>query len=91
AAGKDRGRRIALVVGNAAYEHVPALMNADRDAESVGAALGEAGFARVTVATDLDRSQMEGVLRQFADEAAGADWALVYYAGHGIEIDGANF
>lgn len=91
AVGKDRGRRIALVVGNAAYEHVPALMNSDRDAESVGAALSEAGFASVTVATDLDRSQMDRVLRQFADEAAAADWALVYYAGHGIEIDGANF
>ncbi len=91
AIGKNHGRRVALVLGNAAYEHVPALMNSDRDAESVGAALSEAGFARVTVATNLDRDQMAGVLQQFADEAAGADWAIVYYAGHGVEIDGVNF
>ncbi|MDE2378854.1 caspase family protein [Bradyrhizobium sp.] len=89
--GKERGRRVALVLGNAAYEHVTPLLNSDRDAESVGAALNEAGFARVTVATNLDRNQMEGVLRQFATEAAGADWALVYYAGHGVEIDGINY
>jgi tetratricopeptide (TPR) repeat protein len=90
-AGKDRGRRVALVLGNAAYERVTPLMNSDRDAESVGAALSEAGFARVTVATNLDRGQMNGVLQQFADEAAGADWAVIYYAGHGIEIDGVNY
>jgi tetratricopeptide (TPR) repeat protein len=89
--GKDRGRRIALVLGNAAYAHVTPLMNSDRDAESIGAALSEAGFAKVTVATNLDKGQMDGLLRQFAGEAAGADWAMVYYAGHGIEIDGVNY
>ncbi len=89
--GGVRGRRVALVLGNAAYAHVPPLMNSDRDAESVGGALSEAGFARVTVATDLDRNQMEAVLQQFADEAAGADWAMIYYAGHGVEIQGLNY
>lgn len=88
---KDRGRRVALVLGNAAYAHVAPLMNSDRDAESVGGALSEAGFAQVTVATDLDRNQMEAVLQQFAYEAAGADWAMIYYAGHGIEIQGLNY
>lgn len=89
--GKDRGLRIALVLGNAAYEHVTPLMNSDRDAESVGAALSEAGFARVTVATNLDRDQTDRLLRQFAAETVDADWALVYYAGHGAEIDGINY
>ncbi len=89
--GASRGRRIALVLGNAAYEHVTPLMNSDRDAESVGAALSESGFARVTVATNLDRSQMDGALQQFAREAAAADWAIIYYAGHGVEIDGINY
>ena len=87
----DRGRRVALVIGNAAYAHVPPLMNSDRDAESVGGALSEAGFAKVTVATDLDRDQMKAVLQQFAGEAAGADWAMIYYAGHGVEIQGLNY
>jgi tetratricopeptide (TPR) repeat protein len=89
--GRDAGRRIALVIGNAAYRRVPALMNSDRDAESVAAALSEAGFASVTVATDLDRRQMLGVLQQFADDAAKAEWAVVYYAGHGVEIEGLNY
>ncbi len=90
AAGRG-GRRVALVIGNAAYMHVTPLMNADRDAESIGGALSDAGFARVTVATNLDRQQLEAVLQQFSEEAAGADWAIVYYAGHGIEVDGHNF
>ena len=85
------GRRVALVLGNAAYAHVPPLMNSDRDAESVGGALSEAGFARVTVATNLDRNQLEMVLQQFSGEAAGADWAMIYYAGHGVEIQGLNY
>lgn len=89
--GKARGLRIALVLGNAAYERVTPLMNSDRDAESVGAALSEAGFARVTVATNLSRDQTDGLLRQFANEAAEADWALLYYAGHGAQIDGVNY
>lgn len=88
---KQQGRRIALVIGNAAYANVPALMNSDRDAESVGAALSEAGFARVTVGRNLDRNQLDALLQQFAREAAGADWAVIYYAGHGIEVDGVNY
>ena len=87
----ERGRRVALVLGNAAYHHVPPLMNSDRDAESVGGALSEAGFAKVTVATNLDRNQLETVLQQFSGEAAGADWAMIYYAGHGAEIQGINY
>jgi tetratricopeptide (TPR) repeat protein len=86
-----RGRRVALVLGNAAYAHVSPLMNADRDAESVGFALSEAGFAKVTVATNLDREQMIIALHQFSGEAAGADWAVIYYAGHGIEVQGVNY
>lgn len=89
--GKDRDRRVALVLGNAAYEHVTPLQNSDRDAESVGAALSAAGFARVTIATNLDRSQMDRLLQQFAIDAADADWAVIYYAGHGVEIDGINY
>ncbi len=88
---RDRGKRVALVIGNAAYAQVSPLMNADRDAESVGGALGDAGFARVTVATNLDRRQLLTLLQQFSAEAADADWALVYYAGHGIEVEGRNF
>jgi tetratricopeptide (TPR) repeat protein len=89
--GAAKRRRVALVIGNAAYAHVTPLMNSVRDAESVGAALSEAGFATVTVATNLERKQLEALLEQFSAEAANADWALVYYAGHGIEVEGRNF
>jgi tetratricopeptide (TPR) repeat protein len=88
---RSGGRRVALVIGNSVYTQVPPLMNADRDAESIGGALSEAGFTRVTVATNLDREQLEAALHQFSVEAADADWAVVYYAGHGIEVQGRNF
>lgn len=88
---RDGSKRVALVVGNAAYGHVPPLMNADRDAETVAEALSEAGFGKVTVATDVDKAQLEFVLQQFAGEATDADWAMIYYAGHGVEIDARNF
>ena len=88
---KGQGRRVGLVIGNAVYAKVPSLMNSDRDAEGVGQALSEAGFSSVTVGTNLDRSRLEGVLQQFARDAAGADWAIIYYAGHGIEVDGVNY
>ena len=79
------------MIGNAAYTHVPPLMNADRDAESIGGALSEAGFAKVTVATNLDREQLKTTLQQFSGEAASADWAVFFYAGHGIELQGRNY
>jgi len=88
---RDRSRRIALVIGNATYLHVTPLDNTDRDAESVGGALAGAGFAKVTIATNLERDQLVSVLRQFASETAAADWAMIYYAGHGIEVDGRNY
>lgn len=88
---RDRTKRVALVIGNAAYRKVAPLMNADRDAETVAEALSEAGFSRVTVATDVDKAQMEGLLKQFSLEAAEADWAVIYFAGHGIESGSRNF
>lgn len=88
---RDGGRRVALVLGNAAYTQVSPLMNADRDAESVAGALSDAGFAKVTVAINLDRAQLETLVQQFSSEAAGADWAVIYYAGHGIEAQGRNY
>ena len=88
---RDGSRRVALVVGNAAYGHVPPLMNADRDAETVAEALSEAGFGKVTVATDVGKTQLEILLQQFAKEASDADWAMIYYAGHGVEVDTRNY
>lgn len=83
--------RVALVVGNSAYAAVSALPNATRDAEAVAAALRAAGFRTVTALSDLTRAQLIEALDAFALLAETADWAVVYFAGHGIEMGGLNY
>ena len=84
-------RRIALVIGNSAYRNVPPLTNPVRDATAIADALRRIGFQTVTLQTDLPREKLVDALRNFAQLADSADWALVYYAGHGIEMGGANY
>ncbi len=84
-------KRVALVIGNAAYRTVGELPNPRRDARDVAAALRDAGFAEVVELYNLGIQQMREALAAFEDKAAGADWAVVYYAGHGIEVDGRNY
>ena len=84
-------RRIALVIGNGAYRNVHALDNPPRDAKLIAASLKDLGFQTVTVASDLTRDKFFEVLHGFAGEAEKADWAVVYYAGHGFEIGGVNY
>lgn len=86
-----QGRRIALVIGNSAYRNVPALANPQKDAAAVAAALRTIGFEQVTLSVDVDRARMAETLRTFAADAAKADWAMVYYAGHGMEVGGQNY
>jgi len=83
--------RIALVIGNAAYRNVPALQNSRRDAEALAAELDALGFRKVTLLRDQTREQMFAALRDFAGEAERADWAVIYFAGHGIEMGGINW
>jgi tetratricopeptide (TPR) repeat protein len=85
------GRRVALVIGNSAYRTVAALPNAVADADLTAKALRAAGFAEVTVVKDLDRESLIAALRDFRSRTDEADWAVVYYAGHGIEVAGQNF
>jgi hypothetical protein len=84
-------RRIALVIGNGAYRNVHALDNPPRDARLIGSVLRDVGFQTVTVVNDLTRDKFFETLRAFAAEAEKADWAVVYYAGHGFEIGGVNY
>ena len=84
-------RRVALVIGNAAYKAVVELPNPRKDARDVAAALKAAQFAEVVERYDLGIQQMRDALAAFEDKATGADWAVVYYAGHGIEVDGRNY
>lgn len=87
----DQGRRVALVFGNSAYHSVPLLPNPRKDAEAVAESLKAAGFSSVTLVEDATLAQMKKALRDFQQAADQADWAMVYYAGHGIEISGQNY
>jgi hypothetical protein len=85
------GRRVALLIGNGDYEHVPTLPNATNDAKAIAAALTTAGFQSVTLKTNLKRDEVITALSEFARVADTADWAVVYYSGHGIEYRGTNY
>jgi tetratricopeptide (TPR) repeat protein len=88
---QDFGRRVALVIGNSAYTGVAALPNPRRDAEAMAETLRKIGFQKVSLETNLGHEKLVKVLRSFAREADSADWAVVYYAGHGIEMNGTNY
>ena len=90
AAGGNAGLRVALVIGNGAYAAVRALPNPPNDARSVAKSLRDIGFT-VSEGIDLDRATMQKMTRDFLREAARAQVALVYYAGHGVQIDGRNY
>ena len=82
--------RVALVVGNSTYAHIGRLPNPDNDAADMSAALRRLGF-EVTTELDADLVELTEALRAFTRRSAGADVALVFYAGHGIEMDGVNY
>ena len=82
--------RVALVIGNAAYEHVPPLVNPRNDAEDMAGLLRRLGFV-VTEGLDLTDSAMKDRIRAFGRRARGAEVALVFYAGHGMQVGGVNY
>ena len=84
-------RRIALVIGNSAYKNVTPLPNPAHDAAAISGMLKKAGFEVVLSESDLGNVHMRRTLRAFARKALHADMAVVYYAGHGIEVDGTNY
>ena len=82
-------RRIALIIGNANYEAAP-LKNPVHDAELMAQVLQVLGF-KVTIGTNLDRDGMRSAIRNFGRELKPGGVALFYYAGHGVQVDGANY
>jgi hypothetical protein len=82
--------RVALVIGNGNYVNVGVLTNPANDARAVAESLRAIGFD-VTEGVDLGRSQMEDQIRAFLNKATSAKVALLYYAGHGMQIDGRNY
>jgi hypothetical protein len=84
-------KRVALVMGNSAYQNVNRLANPTNDSEAMSAMLKKAGFDVVELKRDLNVSEMRRALRDFSDTVRDADVVIVYFAGHGIEIDGVNY
>ena len=84
-------KRVALVLGNSAYRNVAPLANPVNDSARIASTLKEAGFDVVDSRRDLSAADTRRALRDFADRSRDADIAVVYYAGHGIEVDGGNY
>ena len=85
-----RGTRMALIIGNGAYAHVKALPNPPNDARAVARSLRDIRFT-VSEGVDLDRAAMQKMTRDFLRDAARAQIVVVYYAGHGVQVDGRNY
>jgi uncharacterized caspase-like protein len=85
-----QSKRIALVIGNAAYKHTAPLKNPSNDAVDMTAKLKDIGFT-VVEGRDLDKAAMDRTIRDFAEELAGADVGLFFYAGHGLQVSGQNY
>lgn len=85
--------RVALVIGNGAYRNLPVLANPTHDAELIASTLREVGFELVGggAQVDLDRAAFEHAIRQFGTALQNGAVGLFYYAGHGLQVQGANF
>ncbi|MBT9290210.1 caspase family protein [Prosthecodimorpha staleyi] len=83
-------RRVALLIGNAAYNQGP-LRNPGRDVAAMKRALSSIGFELVSAHTDLGRDAMLAAIEDFSDRVRGAEIGLVFYSGHGLEVGGTNY
>jgi hypothetical protein len=84
-------RRVALVIGNSAYKSASTLTNTINDSSAIAAMFKSVGFEVVISRTDLGVVDFKRAVREFLLTAESADIAVVYYAGHGVEIDGTNY
>src|SRR5665647_1495175 len=86
-------KRVALVVGNSAYQSVPRLDNPKNDALLVADTLKRLGFTLVGggAQVDLDKSNFDALVKRFGNQLIGADVALFYYAGHWLQVRGTNY
>jgi formylglycine-generating enzyme required for sulfatase activity len=83
-------KRVALVIGNAAYQHTPKLANPRNDAADMVAALKKHGFV-VIEGFDLNKADFDRKVRDFANALTGAEAGVFFYAGHGLQVSGRNF
>ncbi len=84
-------KRVALVIGVSAYQNVAKLPNPSNDASAVAALLKSSGFDVVETKRDVGIAELRRAIGDFSEHAQTADVAVVFYAGHGIEVDGTNY
>ncbi|MEO5757730.1 MAG: caspase family protein [Mesorhizobium sp.] len=83
-------KRVALVIGNSKYVHAVALPNPANDAHLIASTLRNAGF-QVIEGVDQDNAGMHGLISKFTEQSYDADLAVIFYAGHGMQVDGKNY
>jgi hypothetical protein len=84
-------KRVALVIGNGAYQNANNLADPVNDANAIADLFRKAGFEAVELKLDIGNLEFKRVVRDFTDAARDADIAVVYFAGHGIEVNGSNY
>ena len=84
-------KRVALVIGMSRYQQVPQLSNPARDADAMAAVFKQAGFDEVRNERDIGISELRRAIREFSETSRDADISVVYFAGHGIEVDRVNY
>ena len=86
-------KRVALVIGNSSYQNVPRLDNPRNDAALMAETLSALGFTLIgsRAQLDLDKPAMDLAVQTFGRQVQGADVALFYYAGHGVQVSGSNY
>jgi hypothetical protein len=84
-------KRVALVIGNYSYQNFEELLNPKNDAPAIAKMFKDMGFDQVDLVTDVGNLEFKRAIRHFADTSADADVAVVYYAGHAVEVGGVNY
>jgi len=84
-------KRVALVIGNSGYQHAVALANPANDASAIAKLFKDIGFDVVEVRRDVPALELRRAIREFSLQARDADLAIVFYAGHGFEMNGTNY
>lgn len=90
AATPDAAKRVALVIGNSKYVNAVPLPNPANDAQLIASTLRNAGF-EVIEGVDQDNQGMHSLISRFTEESYNADLAVIFYAGHGMQVDGKNY
>lgn len=89
-AGEPGAKRVALVIGNSKYVHAVELPNPANDAHLIASTLRNAGF-EVIEGVDQDNAGMHSLISKFTEQSYDAALAVIFYAGHGMQVDGKNF